>query len=285
MTQPKARRDLALHFVLPMVAVGLLAFAVGSLPWKLGPSWFGGERTLEDRLKMLGTFGDMFGFLNAVFSGVAFAAIYYTLRIQQKQHDIQAAELNMKKEIAQLTIDQAESRETFPTTVPGNQQKQCPASYVRLVLKNEARMPAKGCRVLLTAIEKKKPGEGFAVEKRSKLTLRLVQPTEENDPPEDRTFTIPHGLPHYFNVCSIKRDPPDGHAFGLIQVAHHQSKYENLTKVFELGCDYRFHISVDAENSTPLAVQMVVSVGTDPDKLQVNDIKVEEKRGLIVYAT
>ena len=157
---------------------------------------------------MLGTFGDMFGFLNAVFSGVAFAAIYYTLRIQQKQHDIQESELNMKREMAFISVDEVESREVFQTTVPGQSGPQCPACYVRLVLKNEARMPAKGCRVMLTAIEKKRPGEQYSVVRESKLTLRLLQPTEDDNAPEERAFTIPHNLPHYFNVCSVKRDPP-----------------------------------------------------------------------------
>ena len=211
---------------------------------------------------MLGTFGDMFGFLNAVFSGVAFAAIYYTLRIQQKQHDIQESELNMKREMAFISVDEVESREVFQTTVPGQSGPQCPACYVRLVLKNEARMPAKGCRVMLTAIEKKRPGEQYSVVRESKLTLRLLQPTEDDNAPEERAFTIPHNLPHYFNVCSVKCDPPAAPAVRADPSAHAKSKYQGLSNHFELGCNYRFHISVDSENSTPLAVQMVVSVGT-----------------------
>jgi hypothetical protein len=284
MTEKKAGHDFVLHFVLPMVVIVLMAFGVGCLPWLLRPSWFGGDLNLKDRLEMLGTFGDMFGFLNATFSGIAFAAIYYTLRIQQKQHDIQELELNMKRERALLCVDEIESREVFRTMVPGNSGPQCPARYVRLVLRNEARMPAEGCRVLLRAVEKKRRGEQFAVVPESKLTLRLLQPTEKDDTPEDSEIIIPHNLPYYFNVCSIKRDPPDRPDVGLIQVAHSHTKYQNLMEQFELDCDYRFHISVDSRNSTPLAVQMVVSVGKSLDKLQVDDIKVEEKKGRIVYA-
>ena len=200
MSKKSPRRDLVVHFILPMVGIVVLAASVGTIPWLLGQSWFGGTASLKDRLAMLGTFGDMFGFLNAIFSGVAFAAIYYTLRIQQKQHDIQESELNMKREIAQLCVDEPESREIFVTVVPGEHSKECPASYVRLVLNNKARMPAKSCRVLLTSIEKKRKGEGFTVIKESKLTLRLLQPTEDDGASEETSFTIPHNLPHYFRA-------------------------------------------------------------------------------------
>ena len=219
MTEKKSWRDFVLISCCPMAAVGLLAVGVGSLPWKLGPSWFGGDCKLEDRLKMLGASGDMFGFLNAVFSGVAFAAIYYTLRIQQKQHDIQMAELNMKRQVARVVVDENESRQVFRAIVPGKNSQECPASYVRLDLKNEASTPARGCRAVLTSIEKKGGGEQFSVIPESRITLRLLHFTERDNEPEDKVFTIPYGIPEYFHVCSIKQDPPGGDPFCLLQLA------------------------------------------------------------------
>ena len=273
------RFDFLIYFVVPSAVVCALAILMGSLPWLLGPTWFGGDFDLKHRLEMLGTFGDLFGALNATFSGVAFAAIYYTLRIQQKQHETQKLDLLMRKEKARLEVDEDESKVVFKTKVPGgtaqgNEERPlCDASYVRVVLNNKTRLPARGCRVFLTGFEKKK-GEGdFVVVPESKLTLRLLQSTEKDDPEENQSFTIPVNVTNYFNVCSVKKEPQFDKPFGLLQVAHAHSKYRSLREHFELGCDYRFHLSVDSENAAPLAVKITVSIGETLDDIKVHHVE------------
>ena len=115
--------------------------------------------------------------------------------------------------------------------------------------------------MLLTAIESKKPGSCFSVIPESRLTLRLLQPIEKDNAAEDASCVIRHNLRYYFNVCSIKQDPPDGHPTALLQVAHGHSKYVGLGHKFELNREYKFHIAVDSENAAPLSVVLTVSLG------------------------
>src|ERR1700677_1993456 len=133
MAEDDSNRDFQVHFVRPMIGVAVLAVFVGILPLLTGVGPWLGDENIKRRLEMLGTFGDMFGFLNATFSGVAFCAIYYTLRIQQKQHDLQLRDLNMRREIAKLVVDKETSEEVIEASVPfGNKEEgktrpQCPA--------------------------------------------------------------------------------------------------------------------------------------------------------------
>jgi 5-hydroxyisourate hydrolase-like protein (transthyretin family) len=279
------------YFQVPLIAVALSSGFVAFLP--ITTLWFPvlskdrAER-INDQIGRLGTYGDMFGLLNAMFSGAAFCAIYYTLRIQQKQHDIEKRNLDMRTEVADLQIDEKESGETFLTTVPGGDEslgKNRPwydANYVRLVLCNHAPMPAKGCRVILTRVEKRKPGEKFIAIPESKQSLRLLHITEDEDSPEHKTFTIPFNIPEYFNVCSIKKEGEK--ILCLIQVSHRDSKYKRLGKTFNINHDYRFHISVDSENSAPLGVIMEVSVGDKLDGLTVKVEPLKVKKPEPVYA-
>ncbi|WP_068775761.1 putative phage abortive infection protein [Paenibacillus sp. FJAT-26967] len=56
-----------------------------------------------------GTFGDMFGSVNALFSGMALAGIVYTIFIQKKEFQLQREELKLQREESKLT------REVFVT--------------------------------------------------------------------------------------------------------------------------------------------------------------------------
>ncbi|MEY9096262.1 hypothetical protein [Paenibacillus sp. RC84] len=56
-----------------------------------------------------GTFGDMFGSVNALFSGMALAGIVYTIFIQKKEFQLQREELKLQREESKLT------REVFIT--------------------------------------------------------------------------------------------------------------------------------------------------------------------------
>lgn len=67
-----------------VVAIWLLA---ATLLWLLLP-------TLEER----GQFGDLFGAVNALFSGLAFAGLYSALKVQQSQLELQRNELTLQRE-------------------------------------------------------------------------------------------------------------------------------------------------------------------------------------------
>lgn len=54
--------------------------------------------TMDER----GQFGDIFGIANALFSGMAFAALYYTLHIQQSQIAMQRTQLDLQREELRL---------------------------------------------------------------------------------------------------------------------------------------------------------------------------------------
>src|SRR4051812_22521182 len=83
------------HFYLPLIGivsvfifVGLLPILVSILsPLVVSDEW---AKKIDGRVDKLGSYGSMFGMVGALFSGVAFAAIYYTLRIQIGQRDLQA---------------------------------------------------------------------------------------------------------------------------------------------------------------------------------------------------
>ncbi len=49
-----------------------------------------------------GQFGDLFGSVNALFSGLAFAGLYYTIYLQRKQLELQQNELQLQREELKL---------------------------------------------------------------------------------------------------------------------------------------------------------------------------------------
>jgi len=61
-----------------------------------------------------GTFGDMFGVVNALFSGLAFAGLIYTILLQREELKAQRQELQLNREELRLTRDEfAKQSETF----------------------------------------------------------------------------------------------------------------------------------------------------------------------------
>jgi hypothetical protein len=50
-----------------------------------------------------GQFGDLFGSVNALFSGLAFAGLYFAIRLQQDQLVLQRTELTLQREELALT--------------------------------------------------------------------------------------------------------------------------------------------------------------------------------------
>ena len=69
-----------------------------------------GDNAWEHR----GLFGDMFGSVNALFSGLAFAGVIYAIFLQRRELELQREELRMTREELKRTADaQIKSEETF----------------------------------------------------------------------------------------------------------------------------------------------------------------------------
>lgn len=75
-------------------------------------SW-GGVNLLYDDSAARGTFGDMFGAVNALFSGLAFSGLIITLVLQREELELQRAELRDTREV--FTMQKAESVEQNKT--------------------------------------------------------------------------------------------------------------------------------------------------------------------------
>ncbi|MEW4425991.1 hypothetical protein AB1I68_00690 [Paenibacillus pabuli] len=85
-------------------------FIVG-ISWYFIPQWYDKE-ALE-----AGTFGDMFGAVNALFSGLAFAGLIYTITVQRQELslqreaiEMQTEELRMQREETARSADQLEGQ-------------------------------------------------------------------------------------------------------------------------------------------------------------------------------
>lgn len=66
----------------------------------------------EDNAEKRGTFGDMFGAVNALFSGGAFAGVIFAILLQQQELRLQRKELMLTRRELQRTAEAQESSET-----------------------------------------------------------------------------------------------------------------------------------------------------------------------------
>lgn len=74
--------------------------------------WVGNLLLLKDKSPELrGTFGDMFGSVNALFSGLAFAGIILTIFLQSKELSLQREELSYTREELRRTANAQELSE------------------------------------------------------------------------------------------------------------------------------------------------------------------------------
>ncbi len=67
----------------------------------------------KDVLGKYGTFGDMFGAVNALFSGLAFSVITYSIFQQNEQIKLQRLELSLQKEELKRTADELEGQKNL----------------------------------------------------------------------------------------------------------------------------------------------------------------------------
>lgn len=104
--------------------------------WLLTPSfiewWMGIKLSSPNGRESLGQFGDLFGAINALFSGVAFAGLLVTIRQQKREHELNRREyrddrLTQKEQAHQMAL--ANFTQLLPTLINHeqaviNQQKQ-----------------------------------------------------------------------------------------------------------------------------------------------------------------
>lgn len=79
-----------------IVLVVMLIVGLWFCSWYFIPKWYGKEG-LE-----AGTFGDMFGAVNALFSGLAFAGLIYTIAVQRQELSLQRESIEMQTEELKL---------------------------------------------------------------------------------------------------------------------------------------------------------------------------------------
>jgi hypothetical protein len=78
-----------------IVCIGTLFLIVVFLPRLTLLSWFPRTKDAEkinEQIKILGTYGDMFGMLNSIFSGAALAGAIYAVILQRREHRSNADE-------------------------------------------------------------------------------------------------------------------------------------------------------------------------------------------------
>lgn len=93
----------------PLVMLGI--FALIAIILILWLNWyFLHDRIAHDSLNDRGTFGDMFGFSTALFSGLAFAGIILTIWMQKEELSLQRRELSDTREVLKNQANQLEQQ-------------------------------------------------------------------------------------------------------------------------------------------------------------------------------
>jgi len=87
------------HVLIGVVCVILL--------WMLGGLWFPSYMT---EFKNIGAFGDQFGSVNALFSGLAFAGVIYAVILQSKELQLQREELKQTRDVLEDQKQQLEEQ-------------------------------------------------------------------------------------------------------------------------------------------------------------------------------
>ena len=98
---------------LTLILIALIIFLWAGSPFVL--NFF-----LNDTVKQ-GAFGDSFGAINSLFSGLAFAGIIYTIALQRKELELQREELKLTREELQKSAEaQTEASKTLSITAQLN---------------------------------------------------------------------------------------------------------------------------------------------------------------------
>lgn len=85
-----------------ILASSIIVIIFWSLSW-----WLLGDKSFDER----GTFGDMFGAVNALFSGFAFLGVIYAILLQRTELSLQRAELSLTRQELQKSANAQERSE------------------------------------------------------------------------------------------------------------------------------------------------------------------------------
>jgi hypothetical protein len=99
---PSLPRNAVLAFVYALLAGILTILVFWSTMENRGNSW---SEITENLFKVTGTFGDSFGFINAMLSALAFCGVLYTVVLQQKELAIQREEIRLSRMEASRSAD------------------------------------------------------------------------------------------------------------------------------------------------------------------------------------
>ncbi|MCI1053878.1 hypothetical protein MOQ19_10200 [Stenotrophomonas maltophilia] len=94
MNKEESRSTSWLHFILIGLTVAGIQVAIGFVVYKSIGDW-----------PTRGQFGDMFGAVNSLFSGLAFAGLIYAISLQRKDLKLQRDELQMTREELKRSAD------------------------------------------------------------------------------------------------------------------------------------------------------------------------------------
>ncbi len=93
--------------ILLTIAIIIIWALSGILIYTMTPDW-----------STRGTFGDMFGAVNALFSGFAFAGLIYTIILQREEIKMNRKEITLnRKELKKATLAQQQSQEALKEQV------------------------------------------------------------------------------------------------------------------------------------------------------------------------
>lgn len=104
--------------IISVISIFLLALSI-FLVWHTFPSWMGNVFDIKNSVEqqsLLGTFGDSFGALNTLFSGLAFAGIIVSIFLQSKELSETRGEIKAQGNQFKLQT-QALNRQVFETTL------------------------------------------------------------------------------------------------------------------------------------------------------------------------
>lgn len=80
----------------------IFGFVVAAIILLWGSSWYFIPQWYDKQDLEAGTFGDMFGAVNALFSGLAFAGLIYTITVQRQELSLQREAIKMQTEELKL---------------------------------------------------------------------------------------------------------------------------------------------------------------------------------------
>ncbi|KAL8931596.1 MAG: hypothetical protein Q9211_006855 [Gyalolechia sp. 1 TL-2023] len=207
MFDENTKRFTAEKWILGLVAVGvLLAFIfVLNLPWiAIKSSWFQSQdaAAINERVGRLGIYGDMFGMLNCLFTGLALIGIAYAASLQREEVKLQQDEINdLKQKEAKAYTQLQPTTEAFDVHDYENDSDKGPTIQYRTVygLVTTKGATAKNCKAFLVNFQQYNGHEWRTVDTmRGPVRLQWYTEDARADPADG--IDIPDSLVNRFRI-------------------------------------------------------------------------------------